>query len=295
MHSTNAMAKVRIVRQCYEGYTKREVQDAITARKAQAMIGLPTDAQFLEMVRSNTIKNCPIKPTHIANALTIFGPSTAGVRRKTVCRKPEQVEAEAGRIPDNFHCLQKFVILTANVMFVNGIAFLTTLSQKLRLATAEELPTRTVTQLSNSLTKIVKLYACTGFVIRVIMMNQEFDKVEDTNEMVEINTTVARKHVGKIEQYIRAAKECSHALVLDLPFTVLPRQVIIHLVYFAVLWLNSLPAAARVSNKYSPHEILLGRYTDFTKHCKAAFGSYVKAHKDPTIVYSGQQNCCWQQ
>ncbi len=84
------------------------------------------------------------------------------------------------------------------------------------------------------------------------MMYQEFDKVKDTNEMVEINTTAARKHVSKIKRYICTAKECSRALMLDLPFTVLPRQVIIHLVYFAVLWPNSLPAAAGVSDKYPP-------------------------------------------
>jgi hypothetical protein len=236
------------------------------------------------MVRSNTIKNCPIKPTHIANTLTIFGPSAAGVRGKTVRRKPEQVEADPGRIPDNTHRLHKFVVLTADVMFVNSIAFLITLSWKLRLATVEQLPTRTATQLSNSLTKMVRLNACTGFIIHVIMMDQEFDKVKDADEMVEINTTATCKQVSKIKQYIHVAKERSHALVLDLPFTVLPHQVIIHLVYFAVLWLYSLPVAARVSNKYSPHEIVLGRELDFTKHCKATFGSYVEAHNDPTIT-----------
>ena len=70
----------------------------------------------------------------------------------------------------------------------------------------------------------------------------------------------------------------------DLPFAKLPRQVVIHLVYFAVLWLNSLPAAAGVSKKYSPCEIVLGCELDFNKHCKATFGSYVEAHKDPTIT-----------
>jgi hypothetical protein len=116
------------------------------------------------------------------------------------------------------------------------------------------------------------------------MMDKEFDKVKDTNKIVEINTTPACKQVGKIEQYICTAKERSRALVLDLPFTVLPRQVVIHLVYFvAVLWLNSLPAAAGVSNKYSPHEIVLGCEIDFKKHCKATFGSYVEAHDNPTI------------
>jgi hypothetical protein len=119
---------IQTVCQRYEGFTKREVQDAIMARKAQAMTGHPTDAQLLEMVRNKTIKNCPIEPEHITNACSIFGPSIAGVRRKTVRRKPEQVEAEPGCIPDDSHCLHRFVLITADVMFIKGIAFLTTLS-----------------------------------------------------------------------------------------------------------------------------------------------------------------------
>ncbi len=102
--------------------------------------------------------------------------------------------------------------------------------------------------------------------------------------MVEINTTAARKHVGEIKRFICTIKERSRALVSDLPYNILPRQITIHVVYFAVLWLNSLPAAAGVSKKYSPREIVLGRELDFNKHCKATFGSYVEAHKDPTIT-----------
>ncbi len=106
--------------------------------------------------------------------------------------------------------------------------------------------------------KIVRLCACTGLIVRIIMMDQEFDKVKDACKMVEINTTAAREQVEEIKQYIRTIKGCSRALVLDLPYTKLPRQIIIHLVYFAVLWLNSHPAATKVSDKYSPHEIIIG-------------------------------------
>jgi hypothetical protein len=133
-------------------------------------------------------------------------------------------------------------------MFVNGIAFLAILSQKLRLGTIEQLPTRTPRQLNSSLTKIVRLYARTGFIIRVVM-DQEFDKVEDKIDLVEINTAAAHEHVGEIERFIRTIKEWSRALILDLPFTTLPQQVVIHLVYFAILWLNSLPAADGVSEQ----------------------------------------------
>ena len=102
-------------------------------------------------------------------------------------------------------------------MFVNGIAFLITLSQKLKLGTVKQLPTRTATQLSNSLTKIVKLYAQPNYIICVVMMDQKFDKVEDTCNTVKINTTAAREHVREIKQYIRTIKEQGHAIVSDLP------------------------------------------------------------------------------
>jgi hypothetical protein len=190
MHSMDAVSMIQTICQCYKGFTKHKVKDTIAACKAQAMTCHPADARFMEMMRNNSIKICPIKPTHITNLLTIFGLSIAGVRGKTVCCKPEQVEAELGRI----HCLNRFVVMTANVILVNGIAFLTTLLWKLRLATFEQLPLRMATQLSNSLMKTVRLYACTGFVVRYIMMDQEFAKVEDACEMVISNTTAARKN-----------------------------------------------------------------------------------------------------
>ncbi len=135
---------VQTMHQRYKGFTQHKVKDAIFARKAQAMTGHPSDAQFQAMVRGNTVKNCPIKSVHITNAHSIFGPSITGVQGKTVCCKPMQTEAESRRIPDNFHRLPKFVVLTADIMFVNGIAFLTSLSWKLRLATDKKLPMQTI-------------------------------------------------------------------------------------------------------------------------------------------------------
>jgi hypothetical protein len=202
MRSTLAVAMVQTISQCCEGFTKRKVCNAIITHKGKAMTGHPSVTQFQAMVRSNTIKNYPIKPKHIANANSIFGLSIAGVHRKTTCCRPDQVEVAPGNIPSNFHRLHKFVVLTADVMFVNRIAFLTTLLQKLRLATIEQLPTCTARQLDSSLTKIIWLYARTGFIVKVVMRDQEFVKIKDEIEMAEINTTAACKDVSKIECFI---------------------------------------------------------------------------------------------
>jgi hypothetical protein len=115
------------------------------------------------------------------------------------------------------------------------------------------------------------------------MMDQEFAKVKDACKMVMINTTAACKH-GEIEHYIQTIKERSCALVLDLSYTKLPHQVVIHLVYFSAIWLNGLPLASGVLDKYSPREIVLGCKLGLRKHCKATFGSYIEEHNDPIIT-----------
>ena len=68
--------------------------------------------------------------------------------------------------------MHKFLTLTADVMFVNGVPFLVTFSRKIRLFTVELFPRRTAAQLSSYLTKVVKLYVRGGFYIRTILMDK---------------------------------------------------------------------------------------------------------------------------
>ncbi len=63
-----------------EGYMRRKVKEARAMREAQAMLGHPTDQEFLGMVHSSMIKKCPVTPTTVQNANQIFGPNLAGVR-----------------------------------------------------------------------------------------------------------------------------------------------------------------------------------------------------------------------
>ena len=87
-----------------------------------------------------------------------FGPYLPGLGGKPTRQKPERVDPEYIGIPRDFYELHKFVTLTTDVMFMNGIAFLTTLSQDIRLFTCEHVPSCTAKQLSKSLKNI--LFSC---------------------------------------------------------------------------------------------------------------------------------------
>ena len=83
----------------------------------------------------------------------------------------------------------------------------------------------------------------------------EFEKVSEKLSNLEVNTTAAREHVGEIERQSRLIKERARATVADLPFNYLPKQIVIHLIYFVALWLNVFPNKNGISEKYSPREI----------------------------------------
>ena len=169
------------------------------------------------------------------NARAIFGTYLAGIRGKIVRQKPNRVDTSEIMVPRHFYATHRIVTLTANVMFVNGVPFLVTLSRKIRLFTVEYLLSRTAVQLRNYLAKVIKLYAREGFSVQTILMDQEFDKVIDQLPEVEINTSAAREHIGKIEQGISVIKERCRATLTIMPSEQIPKSFVIHLVYFYVV------------------------------------------------------------
>ena len=74
--------------------------------------------------------------------------------------------------------MHKRVTITANVMFVSGVPFLVTLSIKIKFRTTQFLTKRTVRKLSDSLTKVIMLYARGGFIVNLALMDKEFDAIK---------------------------------------------------------------------------------------------------------------------
>jgi hypothetical protein len=89
-----ALDFIQTIRGNYDGFTRREVEEARAAREAQGMLGHPTDRNFLGMVRGNMVSNCPVTVSAAQNANQIFGPNLAGVRGRTVRRPPDAVRTD---------------------------------------------------------------------------------------------------------------------------------------------------------------------------------------------------------
>ncbi len=71
--------------------------------------------------------------------------------------------------------------------------------------------------------------------------------------------------MGEIEQSNRVVKEHVRSISSTLPYEVLPKQVVIHVVYYVVIFLNCSVAKNRVSDTLSLREVILRQKLDWNK------------------------------
>jgi hypothetical protein len=85
------------------------------------------------------------------------------------------------------------------------------------------------------------MYGSAGFVVQTTMMDMEFDKLKNLLHHIALNTAASREYVGEIEQQIRVIKESARGMFNTLLYKKLPRQMVIELLHFCVMWMSSFP------------------------------------------------------
>ena len=245
------------------------------------------------MVCEILITNCPVTVQDVENANRIFGPDFANLRGKTIRTKPEHVRIEYVQIPRDFVELHKYVTLVADIMFLNGLLFLVTSSRGISLVTIEYLKSRTAKRLVHTLERVFRIYGTAGFMVQTALMDMEFEKLKDKLPNVILNTTAAQEHVGEIERKIRVVKERARCTTSILPYNILPKIMIIELMHFCVMWMNSFPVKLGISEKWSPREIVSRHRLDAKLHCKVPFGAYCEVHVDPDITNTMEPRTGW--
>ncbi len=138
-----------------------------------------------------------------------------------------------------------------------------------------------------------RIYATAGFIVQTAMMDMEFEKLKPLMPHVALNTTAAQEHIGEIEQKIRVIKERTRGAFNTLPYKKLPRIMVIELLYFCVMWMNSFPVKSGISEKWSPKKLVSCTKLDAKLHCRAPFGLYCEMHIDQDITNTLEPRTNW--
>ena len=261
-------------------YSKREVLRATLARRIQKSIGHPSLRKFIEIVENNQLPNFPIVKRDILAAEDIFGGDLGCLKGKTVRRAPTQVKIP--HASPQLPLARKKVVLSIDIMYVNDIPFLMTISRDLQFGSAQALSDETYKSIYGALHKIIKVYLHYGFCVTHILGDGQFENLDPSKIVpgVTLNIVARSEHVPKVERYIRTVKEWTWSVYNSLPFKRFPTRLLVEIVYAQVFWLNSFPSDSGISRLQSPRMLVTGNGIDYNLHCKLECGSYVQTHED---------------
>ena len=277
----NTTLVVNTVKENRRNYTNNDYLWALRARELQITMGRPSTTTFLDLLKKNGIANCPVTPADVEAAEYILGPDIGSLKGKTTRRSPPIVDSPVTAVPADVLQEYRKVTLCVDIMYVNRVAMLVSISRKIRFGTLEVIPNNKSTVLLKGLKSILQVYQCRGFQIEMALMDGEFGHLrgELASMGVTLNETSHDEHVGEIERFIRTIKERMRAIYNTLPFRKIPARVVAEMGKACVFWLNSLPPQSNFGNDLSPRTIVTGQRLDFKRHCRFQFGEYVQTHE----------------
>eukprot|EP00934_Nitzschia_sp_Nitz4_P001191 Nitzschia sp. Nitz4//scaffold483_size5322//2345//5042//NITZ4_009227-RA/size5322-augustus-gene-0.2-mRNA-1//-1//CDS//3329552882//1191//frame0 len=215
----------------------------------------------------------------------IFGPDIGSLKGKTVRGRPHRVPqgtVEHPNIPRQMYEHYRDVTICGDVMHVNGVPMLVTISRNIRFTTVSALKNLKTKTIVKALKEIVRVYRLGGFRVRTMLVDGAFESTRGDMAAIgiRVNPTSMDEHVGEVERQIRTVKERMRAAYNMLPFEYLPPRLIIELAKSAVFWLNAFPHKLGISEQLSPRAIITGEGIDFNRHCEYEFGEYVQTHEE---------------
>ena len=113
-------------------FTPRQFDRAKLARRIYAMMSCDFCRYFQNMVRIHTMKNCLFIIEYITVANTIFGPDAGSLKGKTVRITPSRVVQNYSAVPESIRHLHRQVNIAVDIIYVNSLSFLVTLSWRLK-------------------------------------------------------------------------------------------------------------------------------------------------------------------
>lgn len=283
-----ATCMVETVKENENFYTPRQISRAKRARELINALGYPSISDVKNILKMNSIRNCPVTLEDVILAENIYGKNIASLKGKTTRKKPEVVINDNVEIPQELKIAQRDIGLCVDVMYVQGMPFLTTVSKNVKYHTAVFLTSRKIEEIKEKLINVLNIYKSADFIVKTIFCDGEFKPLQQffAGMNIKVNVTSANEHVPDIERSIRTIKERIRATVNELPFNKMTSLMWKYLVMETTRKLNLFPAKNGVSAYFSPREIMHSVPLDYEKQCKFPMFSYVEASDEPSPLNS---------
>ena len=251
---------------------------------------MPTVKTLKRAILTNQIQNCPVTDKDCDIAIQIYGKDIASLKGKSTRSKATPAVDDVVAIPKRLLYLHKNVHLFLDIMYVNGLPFLMSISKHLYYCSAIYLKDEKADTLYKAMDGIFNKYNNAGYKIKHISADNQFqpslEAIQDELR-VTLHFAAAQEHVPEAECNIRTVKDTVRSVSASLPYKYLLNVMVKMLVVEATTRLNYFVNTNGIKH-YSPQQLLKESKVDFGKHCQIPIFSYVQAPHEATI-YNSQQ------
>ena len=288
--SLTAVGLVQTVEDNKKLFSKAQVDRADKARTLMKTLMMPTVKTLKRAILTNQIQNCPVTDTDCDIAIQIYGKDIASLKGKSTRSKPTPAVHDVVSIPKRLLYIHKNVHLFMDIMYVNGLPFLMTISKHLYYRTATYLTDEKANTLYKAMDGVFNKYNNAGYKIKHISADNQFqaslEAIQDELR-VTVHFSAAQEHVPEAERNIRTVKDTIRSVIASIPYTYLLNVMTKMLVIEATTRLNFFVNVNGIEH-YSPRQLLKEPKVDYGKHCQIPIFSFVQAPHEAT-VYNSQQ------
>ena len=218
-------------------------QDRVRASvvcRFQHVAGHPSDSTMIYAAATNSIKNNPITQRDVEVALEMLGKSEHALQGKTTRTQPEAVTEQLVDVPTTIMDYYRNVELSIDVMHMNQVPFLVSVSKHIHYATVEALDDMKIPTLESGIKRVISTYRIRGFNIVLIHVDIQFKAIKDRKSLgISVNVVSKEEHVPEIERLIRVIKERARCYYSMLPYRVIPCTMIVHLLITVVFYIST--------------------------------------------------------
>ena len=200
---------VNMVKDNKKNFTNNDYLRAVRARELQVKVGRPSDKDLIKILKASSLLICPVTPRDVLIANKLFGPDVGALKGKTTRRGPPIVDSPVS--VDTTSILKYYgeFTLCVDLMYVNKVVLLVTLSRNIKFGTMEAVADRKEATLLKCIKGVVSLCRKARFKVTTALMDGEFMPLRGglAELGLRLNKTSSDEHVGDIERYIRTIKE----------------------------------------------------------------------------------------
>ena len=143
--------------------TPKEIAQANVAKQLLHALGYPLVVDIKTIIRMNVIWDNPITVSDIKLMECLYGPDISTKKGKTTRQCPHKLVSNVVLIPHELHDTQCNVCLYIDIVYVNGMPFLTTISKNIKYHRAMWVADHTAPTITSLVESILKVYQQASF------------------------------------------------------------------------------------------------------------------------------------